>query len=68
MIVCHCRGTTDREVRRAVQEGASSLGEVGRHCGAATGCGGCAGTVLEILGSEQDQAVETLTLDFVAAR
>ena len=68
MIVCHCRGTTDREVRAAAREGAATLGDVARHCGAASGCGGCAGTVLEILGAERQQPVETLMLDFVPAR
>jgi bacterioferritin-associated ferredoxin len=41
MIVCHCFGISDREVRRCAREGARDLVEVGRACGAGTGCGGC---------------------------
>ena len=64
MIVCHCRCTTDREIRRAVRDGAVSLREVGNRCGAASGCGGCAGAVLEIisteLGSSAPRAVDVI--------
>ena len=69
MIVCHCNATTDREIRRAVRSGASSLREVSRTCGAASGCGGCAETVLEIISSELG-ARETRAsgLDLAAAR
>jgi bacterioferritin-associated ferredoxin len=52
LIVCHCRAKTDREIRRSVRNGAVTLQEVSRACGAATGCGGCARAVQEILVSE----------------
>ena len=52
MIVCHCRAATDREIRRSVRNGATTLREVSRACGAAAGCGGCADAVREILVSE----------------
>jgi bacterioferritin-associated ferredoxin len=32
---------TDRKVRKAIDRGASTVDEVGRACGAGTGCGGC---------------------------
>jgi bacterioferritin-associated ferredoxin len=64
LIVCHCRFATDREIRRAVREGATSLREVGATCGAASGCGGCVDAVLEIiateLGSSAPRAVDTI--------
>lgn len=41
MIVCHCRQLTDSQVRRAVREGARSLDDLGRACGAGVECGGC---------------------------
>lgn len=41
MIVCHCRGVSDRTIREAVRSGARSLGEVTARCGAAGRCGGC---------------------------
>ncbi len=52
MIVCHCRTATDREIRRAVRDGATTLRDVGSHCGAASDCGGCAEAVLEIITAE----------------
>jgi bacterioferritin-associated ferredoxin len=69
VIVCHCNATTDREIRRAVRNGAGSLREVSRACGAARGCGGCAETVLAIISSELG-ARETRApdLDLAAAR
>jgi bacterioferritin-associated ferredoxin len=52
VIVCHCRAISDREIRRAVHGGATSLPEVARACGAGAGCGGCAAAVLDVLRSE----------------
>jgi bacterioferritin-associated ferredoxin len=45
MIVCQCRGRTDRDVRRAVGSGAVTLDEVARACGAGGDCGGCRASV-----------------------
>jgi bacterioferritin-associated ferredoxin len=52
MIVCHCRVTSDREIRRAVRNGAVTLHEVARACGAASACGGCAEAVHEVIAAE----------------
>ena len=41
MIVCHCFCVSDREIRGCVREGATSVAEIGKACGAGTGCGGC---------------------------
>jgi bacterioferritin-associated ferredoxin len=62
VIVCHCRAKTDREIRRAVRNGAVTLYEVSRACGAASGCGGCAEAVHEIIASELG-AFEPRSLD-----
>jgi bacterioferritin-associated ferredoxin len=62
VIVCHCRATSDREIRRAVRNGAVSLHEVSRACGAASGCGGCAEAVHEIIATELG-AFEPRSLD-----
>jgi bacterioferritin-associated ferredoxin len=67
VIVCHCRRITDRQIRRIAREGASSVGEVARACGAATGCGGCATVVHEIVCQERDRAsVETIVSPLLA--
>lgn len=49
MIVCLCRGVSDRSVRLAVIQGARSVDEVSAVCGAGVGCGGCHETIGEIL-------------------
>ena len=57
VIVCHCRRTTDREIRRAVREGATTLRDVSTRCGAGSGCGGCTEAVVEILSAELGSAM-----------
>jgi bacterioferritin-associated ferredoxin len=41
MWVCHCRAVTDSLVREAIAAGATDETEIGRECGAGTGCGSC---------------------------
>lgn len=54
MLVCHCHALTDRDIRRTVRAtGACNVAEVGDHCGAATGCGGCYEAVEEIVSYEK---------------
>jgi bacterioferritin-associated ferredoxin len=52
MIVCHCKGITDRDIRKAVLEGASTCTDVERHCEAGTECGGCRPLIEQIVGVE----------------
>ena len=54
MIVCHCKGVTDREIRRCVRAGAATIDDVSEACRAATGCGGCESLVGKIVQSELD--------------
>lgn len=49
MIVCHCRVVSDREVERAIDEGATSLADVCRVTGAGRDCGGCVLSVRGLL-------------------
>lgn len=49
MIVCHCKGTTDRDIRAAAARGRGTCHEVERRCGAGTGCGGCKPAILALL-------------------
>ena len=49
MIVCHCRVVSDREVVRAVDEGARSLAAVCRETGAGRDCGACVLSVKRLL-------------------
>jgi bacterioferritin-associated ferredoxin len=41
MILCICRGVSEREVSEAVAQGAASVSEVRRACGAGGDCGSC---------------------------
>ncbi|MBB84658.1 MAG: hypothetical protein CL931_12680 [Deltaproteobacteria bacterium] len=49
MLVCHCRGISDRQIKRAVKDGCSSPREVARETGAGMRCGGCRSTVKAIV-------------------
>lgn len=41
MYVCLCKGVSNRTIRSCLDDGARSLEEVGRRCGAGTACGSC---------------------------
>jgi bacterioferritin-associated ferredoxin len=41
MWICHCRAVTDSHVLQAIAEGAEDANDIGRLCGAGTGCGSC---------------------------
>ena len=41
MYVCLCRGITDRDIHKAIREGATTLNDLEYQLGAGTGCGGC---------------------------
>ncbi|MEO6025386.1 MAG: (2Fe-2S)-binding protein [Candidatus Binatia bacterium] len=49
MIVCLCANVTERELVETVQAGATTVKEVGRRCGAGTGCGACKPLIRECL-------------------
>jgi bacterioferritin-associated ferredoxin len=48
-LVCLCEGVSERRVRRAVEQGAASLEEIGRRCGAGTSCLSCHPTLEDVL-------------------
>ena len=41
MIVCLCHPTSDRDVDAIIDDGARTVEEISRRCGAGTGCGAC---------------------------
>lgn len=49
MYICICNAVTDRAIRRAVSEGASSVREVSLMTGCGTQCGSCVQQVRDIL-------------------
>jgi bacterioferritin-associated ferredoxin len=58
MLVCHCNGVSDRKIRRAIRDGATTPGEIARSCGAGSTCGGCHEGVRKILHSEMAEREE----------
>lgn len=72
MYVCLCKGITDRQIRRAVHEGAGSYRAVRECLGVATQCGKCGcharAVVKEELGSQPVNApVQFFPAAFAAA-
>jgi bacterioferritin-associated ferredoxin len=41
MVVCLCKNVSSRVIERHIADGAETLEEIGRRCGAGTECGGC---------------------------
>ena len=44
MIVCLCNGKSDRDIRNAIDNGATCLGQL-EQCGIGGDCGGCEATL-----------------------
>jgi bacterioferritin-associated ferredoxin len=61
MLVCHCKGVSDRAVRRTVRAGANTASQVGEECGAGTCCGGCIQTINEIIHTESSAVERNVT-------
>ena len=59
MLICSCKAVSERTVRAAIADGASSIDDVGRRCGAGTQCGGCHLLIEELL--VQKVVVRTVT-------
>lgn len=49
MFVCLCHVTTDSQIRRAIDEGAATVDQIGEVCGAGTGCGACRPQIHDML-------------------
>jgi bacterioferritin-associated ferredoxin len=49
MIVCVCHPTSDRDVDAIIDDGARTVEEISRRCGAGTGCGACVDELRERL-------------------
>lgn len=52
MIICLCDGVSDRQIQRAIDDGATTIPEfMSRRIG--TGCGSCHGMILQMLRASQ---------------
>lgn len=56
MYVCICNGITDKQIRAAVAEGATSLEQLEAKLGVASQCGSCAEHALSLIAPMGDTA------------
>jgi len=49
MIICHCELVTDRGIRAAIADGATSVDAVAGRCEAGTRCGSCRPSIAALL-------------------
>jgi len=67
MLVCHCKGLTEREVRSAIESGACSRRALARQCGAGSVCGGCRPVLDELLERHDDSTSAALGFELATA-
>ena len=56
MYVCICNAVTDKQIRRAADEGARDLRDLRQQLGVATGCGQCAAEACRVLDDRRNAA------------
>ncbi len=49
MVICLCKGVSDRKIRELIANGASTLREIVQSCKAGSDCGSCVCQVRELL-------------------
>jgi len=63
MLVCHCWGVSDRDIRDLARGGSSCPDDILRACSAGGDCGGCCPAIEAILAEERkDSRTELRTL------
>lgn len=58
MITCVCKNMREREIRQLVRQGADSVEEVGRRCGAGACCGSCRPEIQRIVAEETEREAQ----------
>lgn len=56
MIICHCARVTDRDIRAAIEQGASTVGAVVKTTGAGRCCAPCRDEIRVMLATTQPQS------------
>ncbi len=62
MIVCSCKGITDRQVTAAIRAGARTLEDLGMACAAGIKCGSCRPMLEAILAAPEAEPIAIATL------
>jgi bacterioferritin-associated ferredoxin len=57
MVMCVCQGVNEYTVRAAIADGAASVSDVGRACGAGRDCGACHSMLAELVDKGRQPAV-----------
>ena len=55
MLVCLCHPASDRDIDAVIDDGARTVAEIGRKCGAGTGCGACVDELRDRLAAKGGQ-------------
>jgi len=63
-----CFPTSDRDVDHAIEEGARTVAEIGRRCGAGTGCGACVDELRDRLSAKGTNVCARDCADLVSVR
>lgn len=57
MVICLCKGVSDKKIRQLIAGGAKSLREIMASCKAGSDCGSCVCAVKEMLNQDRCAAV-----------
>ncbi len=72
MIVCLCRGVSQKKVLEVIDSGARSVSEIARSCGAGSDCGSCVPMLQQMLDAKSSDkhpsAARPQSVPGVAAR
>jgi len=63
MLVCLCKVVSDKDIRRAIDDGATNVKQVAKCTGAGTGCGACHDAIRD----EIDERTQCPRLSLLAA-
>lgn len=64
MYICLCNGITDKDIRKAAQQGCQSIQELRQHMNIADECGKCRRQACEIIRESQIEDSELLIASF----
>ena len=58
MIVCVCNNVSESELRRAIDEGATTISQLGKRTGVGTNCGSCLQTARSVLDGKLSELLQ----------
>lgn len=67
MIVCVCNNVSDHKIRKAAEEGLTSLADLRKHLDVGTCCGKCHSCAKELLRECRNSAIASFSLQALAA-